>query len=210
MELPTKLFHYSKHEIPKLLQDYHNKCRKDMAPMGKPWGFWLSIEDYENDQNWKTWCEGEEFRLCGLKYRYAVKLKPSAKILFISTTDELEAFSLKYKGNDIEDYRQFTKIFDDPPYIYHIKWEDIYALYDGIIIAPYNWGCRMGQSTSWYYGWDCASGCIWNIDAMEPLILESVNEAITEQVCQEEENAKDSRLEGLVQSRLIVPLEYKA
>ena len=36
---------------------------------------------------------------------------------------------------------------------------------DGIIIAPYQWYCRM--TVDWYYTWDCASGCIWNLDAIE-------------------------------------------
>jgi len=34
--------------------------------------------------------------------------------------------------------------------------------YDGIEIAPYQWDARL--SLIWYYGWDVASGCIWNLD----------------------------------------------
>lgn len=29
-------------------------------------------------------------------------------------------------------------------------------------ITPYCWPARMDPDLIWYYGWDCASGCIWD------------------------------------------------
>ena len=32
----------------------------------------------------------------------------------------------------------------------------------GIEIAPYIWARRLDGPARWYYGWDAASGCIWD------------------------------------------------
>lgn len=171
MSLPTKLYHYSEKLLKELRQDYHDLARSRMNYFHKPFGLWLSVEDYEDDENWKTWCEKEEFALEGLKYKYLIELKKRAKILHLSTTRELEEFSLKYKGNDPFNYERFASQFTKNPYIYIIDWELLSKECDGIIIAPYNWDCRLRNPTSWYYGWDCASGCIWNIDAIKSITL---------------------------------------
>lgn len=44
------------------------------------------------------------------------------------------------------------------------------ARYDGIVITPYVWSMRLDRSAFWYYGWDCASGCIWNASAVAELV----------------------------------------
>ena len=44
------------------------------------------------------------------------------------------------------------------------NWDDVVRQYDGLIIAPYQWAKRCDYS--WYYGWDCASGVIWNLRAV--------------------------------------------
>lgn len=41
------------------------------------------------------------------------------------------------------------------------------SVYDG---APYQWECRLDRDTFWYYSWDCASACIWNLQAVRPLV----------------------------------------
>lgn len=48
------------------------------------------------------------------------------------------------------------------PFVIWLDWAAIGKLYDGIIIAPYLWERRLNGGAMWYYGWDCASGCIWN------------------------------------------------
>ena len=40
-------------------------------------------------------------------------------------------------------------------------WKLIAQEFDGIEIAPYQWEIRMDYNFFWYYGWDCASGCLW-------------------------------------------------
>lgn len=42
--------------------------------------------------------------------------------------------------------------------------------YAGIEISPYQYECRF--ELTWYYGWDVASGCVWDkeaIRAVEPV-----------------------------------------
>jgi hypothetical protein len=45
---------------------------------------------------------------------------------------------------------------------YEIDWYRVAEQYDGIIITPYIYERRLTEYTTWYYSWDCASGCIWN------------------------------------------------
>lgn len=190
MPLPTKLFHYCPVPFPEIQPHFHIAMGLDVDQSHKPYGIWVSVEDYEDDQNWKTWCESEKFTLEGLKYRYAVKIKPESKILHITNTQELEAFSLKYASKKIENGIMTRGTL----FIYLIDWKDIKSEYDGIIIAPYNWECRlMNPTTSWYYSWDCASGCIWNYSCVE-IELDSIDESIkteTQEECQEGEIAMD-------------------
>lgn len=74
-----------------------------------------------------------------------------ARIRVLGTVDELEAFTREYSSGDLADSR--------------IVWprvvSDFAALgIGGIEVAPYHFNFR-GRSSSWYYGWDAASGVIW-------------------------------------------------
>jgi hypothetical protein len=55
-----------------------------------------------------------------------------------------------------------------------IDWELVARGYTGIEIAPYIYSRRC--SCKWYYGWDCASGVIWNSAAVKKLELLTVLE----------------------------------
>jgi hypothetical protein len=58
--------------------------------------------------------------------------------------------------------RAFTTEFGD---LTAINWAAVATKYVGIEIAPYQWSCR--TSLQWYYGWDVASGCVWDADAVQ-------------------------------------------
>lgn len=115
----------------------------------KPVGLWLSVA---GEDDWKAWCKGETFNLEALKHASEVTLKPDANVLVIDTADKLLAFDAKFS-------RTADKLT-----IRNIEWGKVKALYDGLIIAPYIWSHRL--DLMWYYGWDCASGVIWNMDAI--------------------------------------------
>lgn len=184
MSLPKELYHYSEKIIEKLenRELYAGIDREWYGDISqKPVGFWLSVEDYEDDQNWKTWCEAEDFNLECLAYRYKIFLKDSAKILLLTSYDEIIEFTMKYKAEVSLKSNQFLYP-EEKPFVYQINWLAVKKLYDGIIIAPYVWGCRLDTCSCWYYGWDCASGCIWNVDVIESFKLVE---------CQAVENGKD-------------------
>lgn len=114
----------------------------------KPRGLWLSDEAAE--MSWSEWCNSESFGRGVLEHR--VELAPSANILHIQSVDELDAFAKKY--GVFPEHQHFR---DEPA----IQWAAVASDYDGILITPYQWQ-RLHSGSSWYYGWDCASGCIWH------------------------------------------------
>ena len=131
----------------------------------KPNGLWVSVE---GEDDWRSWCEAESFSDPSKQLCYEVILSPTAKILRITTEGDLLSFS---------HHCGFDRYAKRPGFALHageinaVAWDHIGATYDGIIIAPYQWACRLDHRTSWYYGWDCASGCLWNGDAVAALTL---------------------------------------
>lgn len=117
----------------------------------KPVGLWVSVGD-----DWARWCIGERFHLDGLNYRQRAHLAPTANVLTITNDEQLLDFTRTY-GKPIRD--------DSPMWL--IDWPGVAERYDGLVIAPYLWNMRLNIQVSWYYGWDCASACIWNLDAVD-------------------------------------------
>jgi hypothetical protein len=70
------------------------------------------------------------------------------KILKITNSEELLSFNKNYGVKT-----QFYNVID---------WVRVASDYGGIEISPYNYKLRMEREVFWYYGWDVASGCIWN------------------------------------------------
>jgi hypothetical protein len=126
----------------------------------KPKGLWVSDEAAE--MGWREWCNAEGFGLGVLEHE--VVLAPSANILRITSVAELDDFGAHY--GKCPDHQYFR---DEPC----IMWGDVAQEYDGILITPYQWERRLETGSSWYYGWDCASGCIWRaraVERIEPLL----------------------------------------
>jgi hypothetical protein len=124
-------------------------------PFYKPVGLWVSVE---GPDDWKSWCESESFSLDRLKYEHRVILSPSANVLVLSGAGEIKAFTAQYG------------ITARYPGDAAIDWPRVSREFDGLIIAPYCWQCRFSDETFWYYGWDCASGCIWRARAIESVL----------------------------------------
>ncbi len=215
MTLPTKLFHYSRNEVEKLVPEFYEKYKQHWPEEGsmKPCGLWISVEDDPDDHNWFDWCKGEQFRLESLYHKYAVTISEDAKILHLKTVEDIISFSLEYAANDPFDFAR-KSLLSRREYIYMIAWSRVKEKYDGMIISPYQWGARMGSETAWYYPWDCSSGCIWNLDKVK-LKLHSIidieaitdKEELEEKV--EEETPKDLLSEGLALLESSVRLVHK-
>ena len=144
------LVHYSEKPLTKVESrsqdgDYHNRGYK-------PNGLWVSVE---GDDDWPSWCRSENFGLSRIAHASEVVLKPDARVLRVTTPRELLRFTENYG------------IKRKWPYETTINWPEVAAKYQGIIIAPYIWTERL--NLFWYYGWDCASGVIWDATCIAAL-----------------------------------------
>lgn len=128
----------------------------------KPRGIWISDD---TDYGWARWCREAEWGYDRLLYKYSIGLSKNARILYIRTVEELDAFTKKYRADDVANHC-IAHIGEIPDTI-SIDWPAIAKQYQGIIITPYQWSRRLHMGCSWYYPWDCASGCIWDPEAID-------------------------------------------
>jgi hypothetical protein len=150
-----ELYHYSEEEFD-LENMVYDQSRLNFQ--SKPVGLWVSVGD-----EWEIWCKEQEFALERLTCKYRVILKKEANILYLDTEDKIYDMHIKYPCNK----GSLSKLlgFDDDTN--EIDWLKVKSEYQGIIISPYQWECRLSMDSSWYYGWDCASGCIWDINCID-------------------------------------------
>ena len=123
----------------------------DQTDTFKPHGFWVSIEGTDD---WKAWCEREEFRTETLVNCTEFEIDLT-NVIQLHTTLDILSFTDRFRVS--LGFRHASV---------WINWEEVAALYSGIIITPYNWECRYHRDTTWYYSWDCASGCIWDLSIL--------------------------------------------
>ena len=144
------LLHYAESRIERLEPREYKKDNQQFKPVG----FWVSVSE-----DWKQWCEGEDFGLERLTVCHEITLADSANILRLSTPEDLDQFTKRFALPDSSGWpgRRFGE---------RIDWEGVRCQYQGIIIAPYCWERRLAEHTFWYYPWDCASGCIWDLGAI--------------------------------------------
>ncbi len=123
----------------------------------KPRGLWVSVD---GPDDWPWWCREEQFCHIYAQNRFRVTLAESSGTLLLSSVADLLAFEESYGGD-------------------HglIRWPDVARKWRGIIIAPYQWTCRLSAGL-WYYGWDCASGCIWDASAIASVELVAAESAV--------------------------------
>ena len=141
------------------------------CPIGKPMGSWISVP---GEWDWPSWCRAEEFSLANLAYCHTYELD-TTNVKMVSGLEQMIEFHREW-GVEME------PLSGSPQYKrWNIRWADLSRQYAGIVISPYVWECRLGSVDSlecvtndisnWYYGWDCASGCIWTPEVLR--IIES-------------------------------------
>jgi len=140
------LHHYSQGIVTKVKS-------RDVTKRGcgayKPNGFWVSVDEKDEDgksYGWSDWCKDEDFLLDHLTVRHRVHLFHAERLLWITNANDLVWFD-----------KTFGK---DGLYGPDIDWPLLAEQFAGIVIAPYQWSRRF--DLHWYYGWDCASGVIWD------------------------------------------------
>ena len=163
--------------LSEILMLVHN-CRKplkklrDIGPVNfdsyKPAGLWVGI-----DGDWIRWCSSEQPDWI---HPYFYEIDASAlNLLWIRGEDGLLDFTKEYSmpfDMLTRDVRAAMKvacacncanevtIAPKSLELSSIAWDNVAAKFDGIVISPYLWSLRL--RLHWYYGWDCASGCLWN------------------------------------------------
>jgi hypothetical protein len=143
-----KLLHYS-HENKIVPHDKEQIFER--GAFFKPEGLWVSVV-IDGECDWRRWCESDWPSWMNGKKVFEVVLAPDANMLHISSTAQFDQFNREFRTGD--------------EWFGGIDWTTVASKYDGIIIAPYQWSRRLDSSSRWYYGWDAASGCIWNARAI--------------------------------------------
>lgn len=146
------LSHWSTHPINSVysVQQGGTDIRTD-----KPNGLWVSVD---GPYDWVWWNDSEEFYDLSKQHHYKIQLSPLAKILHIHNSEDLHRFDTEY-------HIPLSWTQDR----WSIDWQRVANDWQGIIISPYLWSERLGK-LSWYYGWDCASGSIWDSNAISSLV----------------------------------------
>lgn len=133
----------------------------------KPEGLWFDV-----DRDWERWCRSEDFRIGSLSVSHVVEFDPS-RVLFLKSAGDIDRFTEKYG-------KQGSFRID-------ISWKLLAEDYAGIVISPYCWERRLTEHTFWYYGFDCACGCIWDLSIItkfEPITLPVFCTGSEENKCQ--------------------------
>lgn len=113
----------------------------------KPDGLWVEFEG-----DWKRWCDGESFATEQV-IAYDIELATTGLLIL----------------SDVAAIDRVTAMYRDPER-YGLDWTRMAQDYKGICITPYQWHRRMSEHARWYYSWDCASGCIWDLSAIVTIV----------------------------------------
>lgn len=144
-----RLFHYRAEPLGDLYD-----VEQTGEPDHKPVGLWVSAGDGED--SWPAWCRAESFGLAHLACRTEFRLADGARVLTLRGAKAIDTFNAEFGRNySFRDRPQAGQRRDV------VDWRAVAQRYHGIIIAPYVWSRRLDGPARWYYGWDCASGCIW-------------------------------------------------
>lgn len=130
-------------------------CKRTYAQRvgSKPKGFWYGI-----DNSWVDWCQSEMPEWVS-PHRYEVEIDTS-KILVVDTIEKMHDINKHAANTDEYFYRKNYDI--DWPYFEKMG-------YKGIEIPIYMQELRMNLDFFWYYGWDVASGCIWDTNIIKSI-----------------------------------------
>ena len=131
-----------------------NKKYKAVPDFFKPMGLWLSDETAGQD-SWRSWCEGEQWGLDRLKHETLFECDTRDWIV-LPNFESLLDFSKEYSTKE-----RFSML--------SLDWHRVSQDFKGILITPYHWKARFHPKTNWYYPWDCASACVWDLSTVKAL-----------------------------------------
>ena len=119
----------------------------------KPEGFWYGVGD-----GWLRFLQqgGAPIRKLYARHVHALRLDLT-RVARLTTVAEVRAFHEKYRDQHAHD--AYSKIVLD--------WRKVERDFAGIEIAPYQYALRFDHKVFWYYPWDVASGCLWDVDVIK-------------------------------------------
>lgn len=162
----VKLVHYADHQVSGIMGP-----AKPQGVTDKPHGFWVS-DDTDKEHNWAAWCRCEGFRLECLTHVHEIVLKSTANLLILRHAGHLDDFHACYSR--VPDWCRGLNYERRA-----IDWPAVAERWQGIVITPYIWSRRLnGPASNWYYGWDCASGVIWDPCAVQAIRLRAVHDLL--------------------------------
>lgn len=191
--MTIKLYHYSSKPLKKILKRNYLEKFWFVQESNKPQGFWLSVENTADpiEHNWRSFCDNKVMRY-RIKYKYEISIHPKADILVIDSAHALHEFvrmhgfhKVFHESHPIEESKrrkkdlQMNRSLSNFPELaslcrelddIEIDWWTLYKNYHGIQLAPYQNALR--YKWLWYYGWDVASACIWDIGVINSFLLE--------------------------------------
>jgi hypothetical protein len=130
---------------------FASEKQKWVQKAGKPCGLWWGVGD-----SWMDFCVTD----CGCvrPFVYEIKINEES-LLKINTCEQIDSFTREYIISPEFDF--FPKFDFDFNIMSEklIDWYKVGERYQAIEITPYFWERRL--KFRWYYGWDCASGCVW-------------------------------------------------
>jgi hypothetical protein len=138
------LHHYSDNEIKEIFSKEQSTEQKHYT---RPRGLWVSVV---GDRDWPSLKPGD----LRSQHQYEITLADDAKILWVDGREQLSAFTKEYGLKPSGERRRA------------IDWVRVGTEHQGLIIAPYIAEHTKYPTLFWYGAWGCASGCIWNKDAI--------------------------------------------
>ena len=130
-----------------------------MTAVGKPSGLW-----YGCGTAWLEWCLREEFGV----NRYVLEIDvDESRILRLRSPAQIERFVRFYRDDS-----RALMVHGVGDIIRAVDWGRVRERWAGVEIDPYcpalSW-TAVGhdfRSPIWYSGWDCSSGCLWDLSAV--------------------------------------------
>lgn len=147
-----------------ILEHYSSETRIDLTQTyeqrgaNKPVGLWLSVK---GDSDWPAFCNGDY--PAGLRsQRHLVTLRADANVLVLDSHEAVVGLAARFP--DPNNRSSNPRCHDT------IDWPAVAREYDGIVIPTHQSRVWRHMEASWYYAWDCACACIWNMAAVETAV----------------------------------------
>ena len=110
----------------------------------KPNGLWYSI-----GPAWAEWCVEASFGLDRFVWLHRLTVD-TTRFVVLATPEDVRNFADTYRHDR-----------------YGLDWKVVAREYQGIEASPYFHELGLFDSSMlWYYGWDVASGCVWEPSAV--------------------------------------------